>query len=128
MSVKETPSFFFTNRVFDFVSELCWHGKTKKSVSPSIPDFLKLPFLTFCILNFRNRARRGPKGRGRRLQIHNIKKAKNAIIQEGTNVHFSNLHFVLCQDFCLHRLTPPFHAFSPPPSSLLLQDYCFHTK
>ena len=35
--------------------------------------------------------------------------------QEGTNVHFSNVHFVLCQNFGLNRLTPPFHAFFPPP-------------
>ena len=45
--------------------------------------------------------------------------------QEGTNVHFSNVHFsnvhfVLCQNFGLNRLTPPFHAFFPPLSSLLL--------
>ena len=35
--------------------------------------------------------------------------------QEGTNVHFSNMHFVLCQIFGLNHLTPPFHAFFPPP-------------
>ena len=34
--------------------------------------------------------------------------------QEGTNVHFSNVHFVLCQVFGLNHLTPPFHAFVPP--------------
>ena len=34
-------------------------------------------------------------------------------IQEGTNVHFSNVHFVLCQNFGLNRPTPPFHAFFP---------------
>ena len=40
--------------------------------------------------------------------------------QEGTNVHFSNMHFVLCQVFGLNHVTPPFHAFFPPSSSLLL--------
>ena len=30
-------------------------------------------------------------------------------------MHFSNVHFVLCQNFGLNRLTPPFHAFLPPP-------------
>ena len=45
---------------------------------------------------------------------------KIAQSQEGTNVHLSNMHFVLCQIFGLNRLTPPFHAFFPLPSSLLL--------
>ena len=45
------------------------------------------------------------------------------VSQEGTNVHFSNVHFVLCQIFGLDHLTPPFHAFfSPSPL------YCFLTK
>ena len=39
--------------------------------------------------------------------------------QEGTNVHFSNVHFVLCQIFGLNRLTPPFSALFPPSSLLL---------
>ena len=33
------------------------------------------------------------------------------LIQGGTNLHFSNVHFVLCQTFGLNHLTPPFHAF-----------------
>ena len=37
-----------------------------------------------------------------------------AIAQEGTNVRFSNVHFVLSQIFRLNHLTPPFHAFFPP--------------
>ena len=48
---------------------------------------------------------------------------KNKEIQGGTNVHFSNVHFVLCQIFGLKPLTPPFHAFFPPPPL-----YCFLTK
>ena len=44
-------------------------------------------------------------------------------LQEGTNVHFSNVHFVLCQALGLNPLTPPFHAFFPPPPLC-----CFHTK
>ena len=32
-----------------------------------------------------------------------------------TNVHFSNVHFVLCQSLGLNHRTPPFHAFFPPP-------------
>ena len=42
------------------------------------------------------------------------------LAQEGTNVHLSNVHFDLCQNFGLNRLTPPFRAFLPPSSSLLL--------
>ena len=38
--------------------------------------------------------------------------------QEGTNVHFSNVHFVLCQNFGLNL--PFFHVFFPPAASLLL--------
>ena len=48
--------------------------------------------------------------------------AKIPLAQPITNVHLSNVHFVLCQNFGLKRLTPPFHAFFPPPL------YCFHTK
>ena len=33
--------------------------------------------------------------------------------QAETDVHFSNLHLVLCQNFGLNRLTPPFHGFFP---------------
>ena len=40
------------------------------------------------------------------------------IYQEGTNVHFSNVHIVLCQIFGLDHLTPPFHAFFPPLLSI----------
>ena len=29
-------------------------------------------------------------------------------------MHFSNVHFVLCQNFGLNHLTPPFHAFFSP--------------
>ena len=36
------------------------------------------------------------------------------LLQERTNVHFSNVHFVLRQNFGLNRLMPPFHAFFPP--------------
>ena len=35
--------------------------------------------------------------------------------QEGTNVHLSDVHFVLCQTFGLNHLTPPFHAFFSTP-------------
>ena len=34
------------------------------------------------------------------------------------DVHFSNVHFVLCQNCGLNRLTPPFHAFFPPLLSI----------
>ena len=30
-------------------------------------------------------------------------------------MHLSNVHFVLCQNFGLNSLTPPFHAFFPTP-------------
>ena len=42
-------------------------------------------------------------------------------IQEGTNVHFSDVHVVLCQIFGLNHLMLPFHAFFSRPSSLLVQ-------
>ena len=32
-------------------------------------------------------------------------------------MHFSNVHFVLCQNFGLNRLTPPFHALLPSIAS-----------
>ena len=43
--------------------------------------------------------------------------------QEGTNVHFSNVHFVLCQIFGLNHLMPPHPCLLPPPPL-----YCFHPK
>ena len=43
-------------------------------------------------------------------------------IQEGTNVHLSNVHLVLCWNFRLNRLTPPsMPSFPPPPL------WCFYT-
>ena len=35
-------------------------------------------------------------------------------------MHFSNVHFVLCQIFVLNHPTPPFHAFFPPLSIVSL--------
>ena len=51
-----------------------------------------------------------------RFALHGLRALDKS--QEGTNVHFSNVPFVLCQIFGLNRLTPSFHAFFPPPSLL----------
>ena len=44
--------------------------------------------------------------------------------QEGTNVYFSNVHFVLCQILALTTSHTPLPCLLSPPPPL----YCFHTK